>query len=61
MMADEADNRARRRDKPKSRRVGHVLERGPNMWLIRVFMGYELNGVNGYFNKMFHGAKKTGK
>jgi integrase len=43
--------------KPKTRRVGQVLERGPNKWLIRIFIGYKPNGQNDYFNKTFHGAK----
>src|SRR5215813_11589872 len=57
-MTDEADNKAGKPErKPKSRRVGQVLERGPNKWLIRIFLGYKPNGQNDYFNKTFHGAK----
>src|SRR5262249_38418150 len=44
--------------KPKPRRVGQVLERGANKWLIRIFRGYKPNGQNDYFNKTFHGTKK---
>ena len=29
-----------------SRRVGQVLERGANKWLIRIFRGYRPNGAN---------------
>jgi len=58
-MTDEADNRAEKLDrKPKTRRVGQVLERGENKWLIRIFRGYKPNGANDYFNKTFHGTKK---
>lgn len=46
------------KSKQKSRRVGQVLERGVNKWLIRIFRGYRPNGANDYFNKTFHGAKK---
>jgi integrase len=57
-LTDEPDNRAGRPNKkPKSRRVGQVVERGPNKWLIRIFIGYKPNGQNDYFNKTFHGAK----
>jgi integrase len=44
--------------KAKSRRVGQVLERGANKWLIRIFRGYKPNGANDYFNKTLHGTKK---
>ncbi len=44
-------------DKPKSRRVGQIIPRGPNKWLIRIFRGYKPNGQNDYFNKTFHGTK----
>jgi len=43
--------------KKKSRRVGQVLERGPNKWLIRIFVGYKPSGQNDYFNKTIHGTK----
>jgi integrase len=52
-MTDTPD----KKKKPKSRRVGQVLERGPNKWLIRIFRGYKPNGQNDYFNKTFHGTK----
>lgn len=41
----------------KSRRVGQIIARGPNKWLIRIFIGYKPNGSNDYFNKMIHGTK----
>lgn len=56
-MTDEADRAGKSDKKPKTRRVGQVLERGPNKWLIRIFIGYKPNGQNDYFNKTFHGAK----
>ena len=52
------EEKADKKDKPKTRRVGQVLERGANKWLIRIFRGYKPNGANDYFNKTFHGTKK---
>jgi integrase len=52
-MTDSSD----KKKKPKPRRVGQVLARGPNKWLIRIFRGYKPNGGNDYFNKTFHGTK----
>jgi integrase len=43
--------------KPKPRRVGQVVARGNNKWLVRIFVGYKPNGQNDYFNKTFHGSK----
>jgi len=43
----------------KSRRVGQIIARGPNKWLIRIFIGYKPNGSNDYFNKMIQ-WKSTG-
>jgi hypothetical protein len=57
-MNDEPNDKAGKPKKPKSRRVGQVLERGENKWLIRIFRGYKPNGANDYFNKTFRGAKK---
>jgi integrase len=61
-MTDEPDKAAQPeaepKKKPKTRRVGQVLERGENKWLIRIFRGYKPNGQNDYFNKTFHGPKK---
>jgi hypothetical protein len=51
-VGDDSDKK-----KPKSRRVGQVLERGPNKWLIRIFVGYKPNGQNDYFNKTIHDTK----
>jgi len=60
-MTDGPDKKPERspdRDKPKSHRVGQIIPRGPNKWLIRIFRGYKPNGANDYFNKTFHGTKK---
>jgi hypothetical protein len=58
-MTNEATDKAGKPErKPKSRRVGQVLERGENRWLIRVFIGYKSNVSNDYFNKTIHGTKK---
>jgi integrase len=44
--------------KPKSRRVGQVLERAEGRkYLVRIFIGYKPNGQNDYFNKTIHGTK----
>jgi hypothetical protein len=43
--------------KPKTRRVGQIIARGPNKWLTRIFRGYKPDGQNDYFNKTFHGTK----
>jgi hypothetical protein len=48
-MTDAADKAGKPERSPKSRRVGQVLERGPNKWLIRIFRGYKPNGQNDYF------------
>ncbi len=52
-MPDESNDTK----KPEPRRVGQVLPRGKNKWLIRIFRGYKPNGGNDYFNKTFHGPK----
>jgi hypothetical protein len=39
-------------------RVGQVIERGENKYLIAIFRGYKPNGTNDYFYKTFHGPKK---
>src|SRR5262245_47043395 len=53
-----AGNSEKGKKSKQSRRVGQVLERGENKWLIRIFRGYKPNGGNDYFNKTFHGTKK---
>jgi len=57
-LTDSPDNKAKPERGPKTRRVGQVLERGPNRWLVRIFIGYKPNGANDYFNKTIRGTKK---
>jgi integrase len=57
-MAEGDNEKPAGREKRKTRRVGQVLERGENKWLIRIFRGYRPNGSNDYFNKTYHGTKK---
>src|SRR5262245_3452129 len=56
--AARADSGPKRATSVKARRVGQIIARGPNKWLIRIFRGYRPNGVNDYFSKTFHGTKK---
>jgi hypothetical protein len=44
--------------KSKSRRVGQVIARGDNKFLIAIFRSYKPSGTNDYFYKTFHGPKK---
>jgi integrase len=43
--------------KPKTRRVGQVIQRGEKKWLIAIYRGLKPNGTNDYFYKTFHGSK----
>jgi len=45
--------------KRKSRSPGQVIERGPDKYLIRVFLGRDSTGKRQYHNETFHGKKKA--
>ena len=52
------DENPDKKKKPKSRRVGQVVERiEGEKYLVRIFRGYKPNGQNDYFNKTIHGTK----
>jgi hypothetical protein len=61
-MTDEPDkantDKPPDKKKPKTRRVGQVLVRGPNKWFVRIYLGRKPNGANDYFNKTVRGTKK---
>src|SRR5262249_28954027 len=43
----------------KSRRMGQIIARGENKWLVRISLGLdESTGKRNYFNKTVHGTKK---
>lgn len=37
---------------------GQIIKRGPNTWLVRVYMGTDANGKRKYHNRTVHGTKK---
>lgn len=41
-----------------SRRAGQIQNRGPNVWLVRVYRGREASGKRRYLNKTIHGTKR---
>src|SRR5262245_28326753 len=42
----------------KPRRAGQVVERGPDRYLIRVFIGKDASGKRHWHNETFHGKRK---
>ena len=39
--------------------AGQLINRGKNIWLVRVFLGRDVNGKRKYHNKTIHGNKKA--
>ena len=46
------------KQKRKSRNTGQVIERGPDKYLIRVFLGRDSAGKRHYHDETFHGKKR---
>src|SRR5262245_34202468 len=44
--------------KKKSRGAGQIVERGPDKYLLRVFLGRDSDGKRHYHDETFHGKKK---
>jgi len=38
--------------------AGQINKRGENTWLVRIFLGRDVDGKRKYFNKTIHGTKK---
>src|SRR5689334_7920851 len=51
-MSEEQNNKPK-----KTRRVGQIVKRGKDKYLIRVFLGRTAEGKQRLFNKTFHGNK----
>lgn len=45
----------------KSRNTGQVVERGPDKYLLRIFIGRDTTGKRHYHNETFHGKKGGAK
>jgi len=50
-----------RKSNKKSRGVGQIIERGPDKFLIRIFLGRDSEGKKHYYNETFHGKKTDAK
>ena len=44
--------------KRKSRSVGQCVERGPDKFLLRIFLGRDTTGKRHYYDETFHGKKR---
>jgi hypothetical protein len=44
--------------KTQPRRSGQIIPRGPDRWLIRIFLGRDAQGKRRYSSKIFHGPRK---
>jgi integrase len=51
-------SKSRKTKAERSRRTGQVIERGPDKFLLRVFLGRDSSGKRHYHDETFHGKKK---
>src|SRR4051812_35656420 len=42
----------------QTRRAGQIIKRGENKWLVRVYIGEDVNGKRKYHSKIVKGKKK---
>lgn len=47
------------KSKSQARRAGQIVERGPNKFLLRIFLGRDTTGKRHYHDETFHGKKKA--
>ena len=52
------DNPQTPKGKRQTRRTGQIVERGPDKFLLRIFLGRDSAGKRHYHDETFHGKKK---
>jgi integrase len=58
-MKSNQNNDQKEKRSANGRRAGQVINRGPDKYLIRVYLGRDSNGKRHYHDETFHGKKKA--